>query len=257
MEINKVYNIDCIEGMKELPDKSIDFILTDLPYNITAAKFDKTAIPLDKMWEQFNRVVKDEGAIALFGQEPFTSKLVMSNIKNFRFKLTWLKQRGSSFQLANYQPLRVTEDIIVFSNAKACYTRKGVTMTYNPQMIKREKPRKANAKIYGKNRLLHNYNTKDNFKTYDYRHPTSILRFNTVSKNKLHPTEKPIDLLKWLIKSFTNDVNADGSTPIVLDSCAGAGSTLLAAKQLGRNYIGYEIDEHFCNIAEARINEDK
>lgn len=247
-ETDIIYNEDCLVGMNKIPDKTIDLVLTDPPYSVTAQKWDKI-LPFDKLWEQYERVITDNGVIVLFGQEPFSSMMRMSNLEMYRYDIIWKKQKPSNFQLMNYQPGRVTENIMVFSKSKACYTKNGNRMTYNPQLVKRDKPRIANAKIYGdgKAQLLHDYNTEDNIKTYEYRHPINVLEFNTVTKNKMHPTEKPIPLLGWLIRTYSNDGD------IVLDSCMGVGSTCVAAMNMGRRYIGFEIDETYYNIAKNRL----
>ena len=239
---------DCLEVMKDIPDKTIDMILCDLPYGTTACKWD-IVIPFDKLWEQYNRIIKDNGAIVLFGQEPFSSKVRCSNLAMYRYDWKWKKQRPSNFQLMGYQCGRVTEDIIVFSKAKACYVKNENIMTYNPQVMKREKPRKVNAKIYGdtSKNILHDYKTVDNHKTYEYKQPINILEFNTVEKNKIHPTQKPVTLLEYLIKTYTNE----GET--VLDNCMGSGSTGVACVNTNRNFIGIELDEKYFNIAKERI----
>lgn len=236
--------------MKSLEDKSVNLILTDLPYGITASEWD-TPLPLDKLWKQYERLIADNGVIILFGQEPFSSKLRLSNEKLYKFDIYWKKQKPSNFQLMNYQPGRVTENICVFSKAKSCYTKNGTPMCYNPQMIKRDTERKANAKIYGDGvpNLLHNYNTKDNYKVYKERHPINIINFKTVTKNKTHPTEKPVKLLEYLIKTFSNEGD------IVLDSCMGTGSTGVAALNTNRNFIGYEIVGEYFSIASKRMEE--
>ena len=248
IETNIIYNEDCLIGMNRIPDKTINLILTDLPYGLTAAKWD-SVIPMDELWKQYSRIITDNGVIVLFGQEPFSSKLRLSNLGMYRYDIIWKKQKPSNFQLMNYQPGRVTENIMVFSKSKACYTKNGNRMTYNPQLIKRDKPRTSNVKIYGngKAQLLHDYNTEDNIKTYEYRQPINVVEFNTVVKNKMHPTEKPVPLLEWLIKTYSNEDD------IVLDSCMGVGNTCVAAMNTGRKYIGFEIDESYYNIAKNRL----
>jgi len=245
-ETNQIYLEDCFKGMKKMPDKSVNLILTDLPYGITAAKWD-CELDISKLWKEWKRIITDNGVILLFGQEPFSSKLRLSNLEMYRYDIIWKKQKPSNFQLMNYQMGRVTENISVFSKAKACYTKKGISMTYNPQLIKRDKPRTSNVKIYGEAKLLHSYKTYDNIKTYEYRQPINILEYKTVTKNKTHPTEKPVLLLEYLIKTFSNENN------IVLDCCIGTGSTCIAAKNVNRQYIGFEIDENYYNIAKKRL----
>ena len=247
---NVIYNEDCLIGMDRIDDKSVDLILTDLPYGITAAKWDKN-IDMNKLWEQFERIITDKGVILMFGQEPFSSKLRLSNLDLYRYDIVWKKQKPSNFQLMNYQMGRVTENISVFSKAKACYTKNGIAMTYNPQLVKCDKPRKANVKIYGKANLLHSYKTTDNYKTYEYKQPINIVEFNTVTKNKTHPTEKPVLLLEYLIKTFSNEGE------IVVDCCMGTGATCIASMNTNRKYIGFEIDKNYYNIAKERIEENE
>lgn len=234
--------------MKRIDDKSIDCIITDLPYGTTACKWDST-IPFEPLWYQYKRIIKDRKAIVLFGQEPFSSNLRMSNIEMYRYDWIWQKEKPSNFQLMNYQPGRVQENIMVFSSGKACYTSNGNSIIYYPEMKKREKTRKGNVKIYGdtSKNILNDYKNgeKDNYKEYDKKHPISILRFNN-EKNKLHPTQKPVALLEYLIKTYTNEGD------LILDSCCGSGTTCLAAKTLNRNYIGFELDREYYNVAVER-----
>lgn len=246
IETNVIYCEDCINGMKRIPDKSVNLILTDLPYGITAAKWDK-GLDLEELWKQWKRIITDNGAIVLFGQEPFSSKLRLSNLDMYRYDIVWKKQKPSNFQLMNFQMGRVTENICIFSKSRACYVKNKETMVYNPQLVKRDKPRTANVKIYGKSNLLHSYKTEDNIKTYEYKQPINIIEFKTVTRNKTHPTEKPIPLLEYLIRTFSNE------NDVVLDCCMGTGSTCVAAKNVDRKYIGFEIDESYYKIAKDRI----
>ena len=247
----QLYHGDCLELMKNIPNKSVDMILCDLPYGTTACKWDNV-IPFEPMWEQYKQIIKDKGAIILFGQEPFSSQVRNSNLDWYRYDWVWQKQRPSNFQLMNYQCGRVHENIMVFSQAQACYVKNGNTMNYYPQMTPRENIRKANVKIYGNttNNILHGYKNgeKDNYKEYSEKHPISIIQFNTESK-KLHPTQKPVALLEYLIKTYTNE----GET--ILDNCMGSGSTGVACVNTKRNFIGIELDKGYFNIAKKRINE--
>lgn len=244
-----LYNGDCLEKMADLPDKSVDLILCDLPYGTTACKWD-SIIDLDKLWLQYKRIIKDKGAIVLFGQEPFSSKVRNSNLDWYRYDWVWQKQKPSNFQLMNYQCGRVHENIMVFSKAKACYVKNGNTMNYHPQMTPRETIRKANVKIYGdtSNNILHSYKNgeKDNYKEYSEKHPISIIQFNNENK-KIHQTQKPVTLLEYLIKTYTNEGE------MVLDNCMGSGSTGVACVNTNRNFIGIELDENYFNIAKDRI----
>ena len=240
-----------MELMSTIPDGSIGMILCDLPYGTTACSWD-SLIDLDNLWSQYKRIIKDKGAIILFGQEPFSSQVRNSNLDWYRYDWIWQKQKPSNFQLMNYQCGRVHENIMVFSQAKACYVKNDNTMNYYPQMTRRDTTRRANVKIYGdadKN-ILHNYKNgeKDNYKVYTEKHPISILQFNTESK-KVHPTQKPIALLEYLIRTYSSE----GDT--VLDNCMGSGSTGVAAVNLNRHFIGIELDEKYFQIASDRINQ--
>lgn len=240
---------DCLQLMKGIPDKSVNMILCDLPYGITACEWD-SVIPLEELWEEYERIITDVGAIVLFGQEPFSSLVRASNLPLYRYDWIWKKQKPSNFQLMNYQCGRVHENIMVFSKGKACYTKTTPTMNYFPIMESRDRNRISNAKVYnnGKTDLLHNYQkaNEDNFKNYTHKHPTSILSFNTV-EHRVHPTQKPVDLLEYLIRTYT----VEGET--VLDNCMGSGSTGVAARNLDRNFIGIEITDEYFDIAKNRI----
>ena len=241
---------DCLELMKNIEDKSIDCIICDLPYGTTACKWD-SVIDLEKLWEEYKRIITNKGVICLFGQEPFSSRVRISNIEMYRYDWVWKKQRPSNFQLMGYQPGRVHENIMVFSKGKVCYTKNGNNSVYNPQLVERDNPRTSNVKIYGdtETNILHSYNNgkKDNIKTYTHKQPITILEFNTVEKGKKHPTQKPVDLIGYLIKTYTNE------NDLVLDNCMGSGSTGVACKQLGRRFIGIEKEEGYFKIAKERI----
>ena len=242
-------NGNCLELMNNIADNSIDLILCDLPYGTTACSWD-TIIPFDKLWEHYCRIIKDKGNIILFGQEPFSSICRMSNLKMYRYDWVWVKQRPSNFQLMNFQPGRVQENIMVFSKSSSCYTSNNNTAIYYPQKQKRNISRKANVKIYGdvNNNILNNYKNgqEDYFKTYNDKLPITILEFNT-EVDKVHPTQKPVELLEYLIKTYT--VKGD----LVLDNCMGSGSTGVASVKLDRNFIGIELDVDYYKIAEERI----
>ena len=243
-----LYCDDCLNILPKIEDKSVNLILVDLPYGTTACKWD-TVISLDKLWVEYERIITDNGIICLFGQEPFSSVVRTSNLKLYRYDWVWQKQKPSNFQLMNYQPGRVQENIMIFSKAKACYTKNGDRISYNPQKEKMEKPRKANAKIYSDSAdLLHSYSkaNKDNFQVYEEKHPISVLKFNT-PEHRVHPTQKPVDLLEYLIKTYTNEGD------LVLDNCMGSGSTGVACKHLNRGFIGIEKEEKYFKIAKQRI----
>lgn len=245
-----LYNDDCFNILPNIPDKSVDMICCDLPYGTTACKWD-SVLPFDKLWEQYERIIKDDGAIVLFGQEPFSSALRMSNIQLYKYDWIWEKQRPSNFQLMNYQCGRVTENIMVFSKGYACYVKGKTNMKYNPQLLAREKVRKVkNLHIYGDtdSNILHNYNGKHIDKEYSYKQPTNILRFNTVEKDKKHPTQKPVELLEYLVKTYTNEGD------LVLDNCMGSGSCGVACVNLNRSFIGIEKEAKYFEIAKERID---
>jgi len=232
---------DCLELMKDIPDGSVDMILADLPYGTTACKWD-TIIPFEPLWEQYNRVIKDNGAIVLFGSEPFSSRLRMSNIKNFKYDWIWLKSLGANPLLCKKQPMKYHEIISVFYKKQP---------TYNPQMTKGKKRNKkpctwGNKKdeIYGG--CLSDFNGVDNVN--DVYYPRSYQYFsNANQKEKRHPTQKPVALLEYLIKTYTNEGD------LVLDNCMGSGTTGVACKNLNRNFIGMELDQDYFEIAKKRI----
>lgn len=318
MQLNKLYNEDCIDGMKKIESKSIDLILTDLPYGVTDCAWD-SVIPFPSLWECYNRIIKDNGAIVLFSVQPFTTKLINSNLKNFRYCWYWKKNNKTGFAFAKYQPLRCIEDICVFyaadtGNAGECVElrkymfeelkksgltrgdvdkllnnymsshyftngkqfiipskkdyeklqstgyfqrphedlkqefaaqRKNKTTKYNPQGLK------AFNKVINKHGTgsVYKISHKPHFRKYK-NYPVNLLEFKNEavnSKNRFHPTQKPLALCEYLIKTYTDA----GDT--VLDSCAGSGTTLLAAKNTGRNYIGFEIDTGYYKTALQRL----
>ena len=252
METNVIYNEDCIgkNGMQRLPDYSIDMILADLPYGTTACKWD-SIIPLKPLWKQYKRVIKEDGAIVLTASQPFTSKLVMSNPNWFKYEWIWNKKRPSNFQQMNYRPGKIHENICVFSKSNAVYVSNNDNMKYNPQMVKRNKPKKVSKSFYGsKNSTLRKNHSIRNqgAKTYNYRHPRSILDFSNANlKNKEHPTQKPINLFTYLIKTYTNE------NEIVLDNVIGSGSTAVACLKTNRKFIGFEKEKEYYHIALKRI----
>ena len=240
MKLNSVYNEDCIKGMERIRNKSIDLILTDLPYNVTDCKWDKL-IPFDLLWEQYNRIIKDNGAVVLFSIQPFTTKLINSNLKHFRYCWYWKKNNRTGAPFAKFQPMRCIEDICVFYKSAP---------TYNPQGLK--KLEKAIIKDADKENTLYHIRTKKKFRVQEYtNYPVHLLQFANEAvnnKKRLHPTQKPLALCEYLIKTYTNE----GDT--VLDSCAGSGTTLLAAKQTNRNYIGFELSEEYYKTTLERLS---
>ena len=236
MELNKVYLGDCLEVMKDIPDKSIGMILCDLPYGTTACKWD-TIIPFEPLWEQYKRIIKDNGAIVLTASQPFTSALVMSNIKMFKYAWIWEKPNGTSPFKAKYMPMINGEEILVFGNVK---------IKYNPQM-EIGKPYKWNSKRSGGDASGIKQTKETPIDNKGTRYPKNVLRFN--QERGLHPTQKPVALFEYLIKTYTNEGD------LVLDNCMGSGTTGVACKNLNRNFIGIELDAEYFKIAEKRINE--
>ena len=233
----KLIHGDCLEEMKNIPDKSIDMILCDLPYGTTQNKWD-SIIPLELLWEQYKRIIKDNGAIVLFAQTPFDKVLGASNLKMLKYEWIWEKQQGTGFLNAKKMPLKKHENILVFYKKLP---------TYNPQMIGNE------IRIIKRNKdgkTTDNYGkfTYDEQSTYVGRYPTSILSFDR-DKNKLHPTQKPVALLEYLIKTYTNEEE------IVLDNTMGSGSTGVSCVNTNRKFIGIELDEKYFEIAKNRIEE--
>ena len=231
----ELYKGDCLELMKNIPDKSIDMILCDLPYGTTECKWDNI-IPFEDLWKEYKRIIKDNGAILLFSQQPFTSFLTCSNINMFRYEYIWEKSSSTGFLNAKKMPLKKHENILVFYKKLP---------TYNPQFTQ-GKPyttkRTGTPSIYRQD--LVRTDTINN----GFRYPTDILLFKNPNNKNVHPTQKPVPLLEYLIKTYTNEGD------LVLDNCMGSGSTGVACVNLNRKFIGIEMDEKYFNIAKDRIN---
>lgn len=231
-----LYKGDCLEKMKEIESGSIDLILTDPPYGTTACKWD-SVIPFEPMWEQLNRIIKPNGAIVLFGSEPFSSALRMSNIKNYKYDWVWDKKKGGSPLLSKIQPIRVTEDVAVFGKGK---------LTYNPIMTEREKPKRRGGNTGKVSETTGNSFTED--KIYTHKYPKNIIEVsNANQRGKVHPTQKPVALMEYLIRTYTNE------NETVLDFTMGSGSTGVACVNTNRKFIGIELDDEYFKIAEKRI----
>ena len=239
MQLNSIYNADCLQGMKSIPENSVDMILTDLPFGVTECEWDNL-IPFVPLWEQYNRIAKERAAIVLFSVQPFTTKLINSNLKHFRYCWYWKKSNVTGAPFAKVQPLRCIEDICVFYRKKP---------TYNPQGLKRLE--KAKIKEADKAHNVYQFRTKKKQYVQEYtNYPVHLLQFSNEAvsnKNRLHPTQKPLALCEYLVKTYTN------AGDVVLDSCAGSGTSLLAAKNTGRQYIGFEADERYYNAAVKRL----
>ena len=239
---------DCLERMKDIPDGSVDAIITDPPYGTTACKWD-TVIPLEPMWEQLKRVIKPNGAIVMTASQPFTTTLISSNMKMFKYCWVWEKDKPTNFALANKQPMKYHEDVVVFYSKQP---------TYNKQMIKRSEggAKRCKYPVDHSNRSEQGKTKESSLKggvsIYDdtYKNPSTILNYSTGRRqDSKHPTQKPVALMEYLIKTYTNE----GDT--VLDFTMGSGTTGVAAKNLGRKFIGIELDENYFQLAKQRINE--
>ena len=231
---------DCLELMKNIPDKSVDMILCDLPYGTTECLWD-VIIPFDKLWEQYDRVCKENAAIVLFGQEPFTSVMRMSNISNWKYDWYWEKERLTNIAQVKKRAGKTVETISIFYK-KQC--------TYNPQMTKYDGPLRTNKVKDGKMGKLTDSSEKKVFEYNDsgFRYPTQILKFQRdCLKSNLHPTQKPLLLCEYLIKTYTNEGE------MVLDNTCGSGTTLVAAKNLNRQFIGIEKEKEYYDICLERL----
>lgn len=262
-----LYYGDCLIEMNKILDGSVDLILCDLPYGTTDRNGTENkganrilgwdnVIPLAKLWEQYKRVLKPNGVVVLTADQPFTSQLILSNLDWFKYEWIWKKRKTTGFLLANYRPMKCTEDIVVFSPAgAAAASRKGKNMTYNPQgLIEKNVKKKNNAKRLGKflnqpehlgagNKLLHETEYEQKYTNY----PSEIIEFG-LDKDVVHPTQKPVELMEYLIRTYSNE------SEVVLDNCMGSGTTGVACMNTNRNFIGIEQDEKYYKIAEQRIS---
>lgn len=228
----KLYNGDCLEVMKDIPDGSIDMILCDLPYGTTACKWD-VIIPFEPLWEQYNRIAKEEAAIVLFSTQPFTTLLIHSNLKNYRYNWYWKKNIVTGFSYARFQPMRTIEDICVFYKKTGKYNPVGLKESSRPIRIRNDKN--------GINGETLNKAYKPKYTGY----PNNLLFYS--KEFGYHPTQKPVALLEYLIKTYTNE------NELVLDNCMGSGSTGVAALNTDRRFIGIEKEEKYFEIAKERI----
>ncbi|MGL9777795.1 site-specific DNA-methyltransferase (adenine-specific) [Enterococcus sp. DIV0182] len=238
MKLNTIYNEDCLEGMKRIPDKSIDMILCDLPYGTTKCLWD-IIIPFQPLWEQYERVIKDNGAIVLTGSQPFTSKLISSNIELFRYEWIWDKKNPTNFPLARKQPLKYHENILVF------YKQQPV---YNPQKWSGPPNHKqGNAKSDHVTEVFNKTKRTDDDLSGE-KFPRSIIEIGKHSSQLgLHPTQKPVALFEYLIKTYTNKGD------LVLDNCMGSGTTAVACLNTERQFIGFETNNKYYEKSLERI----
>jgi len=231
---------DCLELMKELPDNSVDLILCDLPYGTTACKWD-AIIPFDKLWEQYERVSKLNTPIVLTASQPFTSALIMSNVNNFKYCWTWDKVKPNGHLVAKLRPMQRTEDIAVFGYGK---------IQYNPQMIERDKPKKS--KEYSRTEIMGGKQKNFEERVLKQKYPQSILKISNASQfNKLHPTQKPVALFEYLVKTYSKE------NDLVLDNCAGSGTTGIACLNTNRQFIVMEKEQKYYDIILKRVAEHK
>ena len=252
MEIDNIYNMDCLEGMKAIPDGSVDAVICDLPYGTTACAWD-SVIPFDKLWAEYKRICKPNAPIVLFGQEPFSSALRMSNLKWYRYDWIWEKPSGSNFMMAKQRPLKVHELISVF------YKEFG---TYNPQPRQyrsgtKERGDRHKSKVikgggvYGEKEIYRQMSLRG-----EYGYPNSIIFFNNLGNNQFHqelwhPTQKPVALIRDLVLTYTNE----GDT--VLDNCMGSGTTAIACIKERRHFIGFELSKEYFDKAVRRIKAEQ
>jgi site-specific DNA-methyltransferase (adenine-specific) len=239
LDKNTIHLGDCLEIMPHIEDKSVDMILCDLPYGTTACKWD-VIIPFEPLWEQYKRIIKDNGAIVLFGSQPFTSMLVMSNLKMFKYEWTWKKSRKTGHFLAKKQPLKKHENILLFSKKSVLYNPQGITSC---DIIKKNTEGRLKSNLYG------NLKNKKDHNQIITNYPDTILEFNNEHNINAHPTQKPVALLEYLIKTYTQE------NELVLDNCAGSGSTGIACINTNRNYIMIEKEQEYYDIIQKRIKE--
>ena len=235
----KLLNGDCLTLMRDIPDGSVDLILCDLPYGTTACKWD-SVLPFEQLWAEYNRLLKPNGAAVLFSAQPFTTELIHSNLRDFRYCWYWVKNQATGFTFAKYQPMRRVEDICVFYKKRPTYNPQGLQEVKNPKP--RQKRRPQGDTVYKMDTLLKEYTPR--FTNY----PKNVLQFDC--ERGLHPTQQPVPLLEYLVKTYTNP----GDT--ILDNCMGSGSTGMAVKRVGgRHFIGIEQDKAYFDIAQKRIKE--
>lgn len=239
LELNKIYCGDCLELMKDIPDKSVDMVLCDLPYGTTACKWD-TIIPIEPLWQEYKRVLKKEGAVVLTSAQPFTSFLVCSTHIPFKYEWIWKKSRATGFQNSKHAPMRNHESVLVFYSSRPVFNQFNLKKMNKPISSWRKNGKGGN--------LLNGVNTygKDAKQEYTGFHKTVLEIPNEHNKNA-HPTQKPVALFEYLINVYTNKYET------VLDNCIGSGTTAVACKKTGRNFIGIELSQEYCDMANKRL----
>lgn len=250
-----IHNTECLKFMGQLPDNSIDMILCDLPYGTTPASWD-TIIPICDLWAQYKRLIKDIGAIVLTAQQPFTSLLISSNLELYKYNWTWEKDNGTNFLNSKFQPLKITEDICIFGKGATSFIKSGPTMKYNPQFTEgkpytqKSGQQKENSAVVrggkGGREDVGGFETINEGKRY----PKNLIKFNR-DKDKTHPTQKPVALFEYLIRTYTNEGD------IVLDNCSGSGTTAIACIRSKRKFICCELEPKYCEIANKRIEVER
>ena len=234
----ELYNGDCLKEMDKIPDGSVDLILTDPPYGITACKWD-SVVPFEPMWEQLNRVIKANGAIIMMASQPFTSALIMSNVKMFKYCWTWVKSKKTGFLNAKKQPLKTVEDVVVFYKKQP---------TYNPQMKKVKERFVSRSGGYSRKGIGYGEHKAISSSNNGLENPYNLITIKSEGKC-VHPTQKPVALMEYLIKTYTNE------NETVLDFTMGSGTTGVACVKTNRNFIGIELDNKYFNISKERIND--
>ena len=241
MELNRIYNRDCLEGMKDIPNGSVDCIICDLPYGTTACEWD-SVIPFEPLWEQYKRIAREDTPILLFSKQPFTSRLVLSNLEMFRYELIWEKTRHSNNMQLGKQPAAIHENIDVFYKKQPVFNEQKFNV--DPKYI--DKRKSINNAIYNSEHYTGTMTRKADDGT---RHSQSILPFNSVWQQDMHPTQKPVELIRYLIRTYSNV----GDT--ILDNCMGSGTTAIAAILEKRKFIGFETNKEYFDIANKRLRE--
>ena len=249
IEVNRIYLGDCFDYFKEIPDNSIDAIICDLPYSTTNSDVDKYSVDLEKLWVEYKRVIKPNRAIVLFAQQPFTTRLISSNMEMWKYNWVWEKDNATNFLNSHYQPMKITEDICVFGEG-ATSNSPNPKLFYSPQFSEgkpytctsgQQKSTTAVA-AHGDTSTIGGFKTENDGKRY----PKNLIKFNR-DKDKIHPTQKPVALLEYLVKTYTNEAE------VVLDNCSGSGTLAVACHNTKRHYICMEKDENYYNLSVERI----
>lgn len=246
LELDRIYNEDCLEGMKRIPDASIDCIICDLPYGTTKNSWD-SVIPLDKLWEQYKRIIKERGAVVLFAQSPFDKVLGASNLDMLKYEWIWEKSNATGFLNSKFAPMKIHENILIFSKSAACFVKdKDDAMVYIPQFRQGTAYSTKKQTIGSKN---YDYKNCKPCKTENdglHYYPIDILTFKSET-NTIHPTQKPVALIQYLIKTYSNEGD------LILDNCMGSGTTAIAAIREKRHFVGFELNAEYFQKATQRI----